>query len=229
MWKLAQVVLFAALLQAASAQRMGGGGAHFGASLGSSLGSPHFGAGNFPSQRAGGFSPYLPYAIPFFSDGLYSDAVYAPAYGAPPAIIVMQPPAPAADPERTAPPAQPLLIELQGDRYVRISGDESSSAQMIDQASGPKARSLVSAAQPAQAPEPVSTLLVFRDGHREEISDYTIAGGILYSAGDYYAGGTGSKKIDLSALNLTETVASNRSRGVAFRLPRAANEVIVGP
>jgi hypothetical protein len=225
MWKLAHVALFATLLQTASAQRMGGGGAHFG----SPLGSQHFGVANFSSQRAGGFSRSFPYAIPFFSDGLYSDAVYAPAYGVPPAIIVMQAPAAAADPERTAPPAQPLLIELQGNRYVRISGDETSGTQMIDQDSTARGVISASAAKPTPAPEQISTLLVFRDGHHEEVSDYTIVGGILYSAGDYYAGGMGNKTIQLSALNLTETVASNRSRGVAFRLPRAANEVIVGP
>jgi hypothetical protein len=223
MRKLVLITIFAALLQNASAQRMGAS-PHFG--------SPHFGAANsgagyFSPQRAGAFSHSFPYGVPFFSDGLYSDAVY-PAYGAQPAIIVMQAPPPA-EPERATPPAQPLLIELQGDHYVRLSGDDTSGAQIIDRESAQEATALAGAAHPVPVREPVSTLLVFRDGHREEVSDYTITDGILYAHGDYYGDGASNKKVELSALNLSETVASNRSRGVAFRLPRAAIEVIVGP
>jgi hypothetical protein len=211
MWKISQIAfLLAVLLQGAIAQRTGGG--HF-------SGSPHFGAGNFSSQRMGAFSRSYPYALPFWTDGLYSDAVYAPAYG------VSAP----AEPERTLPPSQPLLIELQGDRYVRLSGDENSGGQMVAAQGFDEASAGGKIMAAPQAPEPPSTLLVFRDGHREQISDYTIAGGVLYTASDDYASGTGNKRIDLSLLNLADTVASNRSRGVAFRLPRAANEVIVGP
>ena len=32
-------------------------------------------------------------------------------------------------------------------------------------------------------------LLVFRDGHTEEVRDYTIADGILYARGDFYTDG----------------------------------------
>lgn len=229
MRKLALITIFVALLQNASAQRMAAA-PHFGSPhLGSSpFGAANSGAGYFSPQRAGAFSHSIPYGVPFFSDGLYSDAVYPSPNGAFPAIIVMQaPPAPA--PERVTPPAQPLLIELQGDRYVRLSGDDASGAQIIDRESVQEGEALAGAAQPAPAREPVSTLLVFRDGHREEVSDYTITDGILYAYGDYYADRASNQKFDLSALNLSETVASNLSRGVAFRLPRAANEVIVGP
>jgi hypothetical protein len=228
MRKLALITIFAALLQNAGAQRMGAS-PHFGSP---NFGSPHFGAANlgagyFSPQRTGAFSHSFPYGVPFFSDGLYSDSVY-PAYGAQPAIIVMQAPL-AAEPEHLAPPAQPLLIELQGDRYVRLSGDDTSGAQIIDGESVREGKALTGAAHPIPAREPISTLLVFRDGHREEVSDYTITDGVLYAHGDYYADGASNQKVALSALNLPETVASNRSRGVAFRLPRAANEVIIGP
>lgn len=223
MRKLALIAIFAALLQNAGAQRMGS--PHFGSAP---FGAANSGIGHFTAQRAGAFSRAFPYALPFFSDGLYSDAVYPSAYGVPPAIIVMQAP-PAAEPERIATPGQPLLIELQGDRYVRVSGDDSSGAQMIDRESAREGETPAGAARPVPAREPVSTLLVFRDGHREEVSDYTITGGVLYADGDYYADEASNKKVELSALNLSETIASNRLRGVTFRLPRAANEVIVGP
>ena len=72
-------------------------------------------------------------------------------------------------------------------------------------------------------------VLVFRDGHREQVSTYTIADGILYTSGDYYTNGSWNKKIELSSLNIPETVSSNRSQGVNFQLPSAPNEVMVRP
>lgn len=216
MRRLALIALFAALLQNASAQRMGG--------------APHF-AGHFGSQ-AGAFGRHsFADPIPFFTDSLYSDAVYMPGYGygyAPgqPAVIIMQaPPATASDPVQ--PPAQPLLIELQGDRYVRISGEGESGSQMIDQRT--TAASQAGTTRQVAVREAAPAVLVFRDGRSEEVSDYTIANGILYARGNYYADGTWNRKIELSSLNLPETMSANRSRGVKFQLPAAPNEVIVGP
>ncbi len=72
-------------------------------------------------------------------------------------------------------------------------------------------------------------VLVFRDGHREEVSEYTIADGALYTRTDYYTAGSWNRQIELSALNLPDTVKSNQSRGVRFQLPSSPNEVIVRP
>jgi hypothetical protein len=82
---------------------------------------------------------------------------------------------------------------------------------------------------PVSATELPSAVLVFRDGHREELSDYTIADGVLYTRSDYYSNGDWNRKIELGSLNLPETIKSNQSRGVRFQLPSAPNEVIVGP
>ena len=73
---------------------------------------------------------------PGFFDSFYADDLYRAGYSAAPLpqVIVLQPPAPAAVPEPPVPPSQPLMIELQGDRYVQISGDQPSRAQMIDTA-----------------------------------------------------------------------------------------------
>jgi len=76
--------------------------------------------------------------------------------------------------------------------------------------------------------ESASAVLVFRDGHTEDIHDYIIADGFIYLRGDYYSDGYWSKKIDLSTLNLPETVKSNQARGVRFLLPSAPNIVTVG-
>jgi len=72
-------------------------------------------------------------------------------------------------------------------------------------------------------------VLIFRDGHREEVGDYTIADGFLYARGDYYTDGYWNRKIDLSTLNLNQTLQANADRSVKFVLPSSSNEVITRP
>lgn len=171
-----------------------------------------------------GFGRAAYYPVPFYDS--YSDYGSDAAYAVPqPVVFMMQgaPPVAAPDP---APPAQPLLIELQGDRYVQVSGDAGPQSQTIDRVAAVRP---VERSQAAMPQVQASTVLVFRDGHRQEVSSYTIADGTLYAAADYYNSGVWNQKIALSALNVTETVATNQSRGVQFRLPTAANEVMVGP
>jgi len=175
------------------------------------------------------FVPPL-FAYPFYSEVFY-DAGYPAGQQSP--IILVQAPA-QAQPEAAAlapvtPPAEPLLIELQGDRYVRVSGEEAAGSEMIDQrpASRALARPAIATNQPPH--ELAGVILVFRNGNREEITDYSIADGIIYARADYFTGGSWNKKIELTALDLPQTFAVNRSRGVAFRLPSAPNEVITRP
>lgn len=176
------------------------------------------------APRNAGFR-HSAYPIAFFSDPLLSEDLPA----AQPAVIVMQTPiAPLPDAERYPAPAEPLLIELQGDRYVLLSGELSSGAQLTDRASAPSL-GLHQAGDSGPTAEPQPAILVFRDGHREEVSDYTIAQGILYDQGNYSTNGVWNRKIELSSLNLAETVNSNLARGIRFQVPHAPNEVIVGP
>jgi hypothetical protein len=169
-----------------------------------------------------------------FYDPFYSDDLSIPGYpvASPPVIVVQTPPATAPVPERSSSPSQPLMIELQGDRYVRLSGDETSDTQMINpmpDASPRKDRSAIARIQPVAAEESTPAILVFRDGHREEVSEYAITSGILYTSDDPYAVGSWNRRVELSSLNLPETVNSNQMRGVKFRLPSAPNEVVVRP
>ena len=73
-----------------------------------------------------------------------------------------------------------------------------------------------------QTSEPVvaqpSTLLIFKDGHQQEVSNYAIVGATLYDLSD---GRT--KKVQLADLDLTATVKQNDQRGVEFQLPAQAN------
>jgi hypothetical protein len=179
-----------------------------------------------PHPRPAFFPPL--FASPFYSDAFY-DAGYTAGPQSP--IILVQAP-PQAQPETAppvTPPAEPLLIELQDGRYVRVSGEEAAGSEMIDQqpASRALARPAIATNQPPQELAPV--VLVLRDGNREEITDYTIADGVIYARADYFTAGSWNKKIELTTLDLPQTFAVNRSRGVAFRLPSAPNEVITRP
>jgi hypothetical protein len=119
---------------------------------------------------------------------------------------------------------------LQGDRYVQLSGEKEARAQMIDESSALPPVRRISGTELSSAPRPnLNALLVFRDGHREEVTDYTITNGVLYAGADYYTAGSWNRKIELSSLNLPVTVDSNKSRGLRFQLPNAPNQVIVGP
>ena len=63
-------------------------------------------------------------------------------------------------------------------------------------------------------PDP-ATVLVFRDQHRQEISNYAIAGGTLWVLNEQSA-----RKIPLADLDLDATAKANDERGVEFQLPK---------
>jgi hypothetical protein len=214
-----------------NAQRMGSG-------------SPRFAGHPTRAGHARAFFYPLAFSDPFYSDYLSSTGY--PVASQPPVIILQTPP-PTSQPEPfsspSQSPAQPLMIELQGDRYVRVSGEEMPGEQFVDsdseirdaeRASGRKSRASdsvipASVIPAAAAQELPPAVLVFRDGRSEEVSEYTIADGVLYTRSDYYTTGSWNRKIALSSLNLLETTKSNQARGLRFRLPSASNEVIVGP
>jgi hypothetical protein len=204
--------------------------------------SSHFafnrGSGSNSAFRRGGSFFY-----PLPADGYYADALNAgyPVASQPPVVILQA--APAATTMAETHPGEPVLIELQGDNYVRVSGPPGSGKMLDPQASRGKSSTertyqpnsaqtvtLSHESAPQQSDvEPKSAVLVFRDGHREEVSDYVIANGTLYAHTSYYTSGAWTKNIDLAALNVAETVSYNQAHGLKFQLPNASNEVIVGP
>ncbi len=86
------------------------------------------------------------------------------------------------------------------------------------------------ATQKAPTPSPARELppavLVYRDGHREEIPDYAIADGVIYVRGNDWQNGHWTKHIPLAALDPPATIQANQQRGVEFLLPTAPNVVI---
>lgn len=198
------------------------------------FGSGHFGpplSGRFGSNHGGRHARWVGYPFgPFWGDSVYPDDLADSEYRAPlPTIVVVQQPSAATAAVPAPKPAEPLLIELRAGRYVQVSGGQVSSEQSA--ASPPTMYASRAHASGATAGSPIlpSTLLVFRDGSRAEIRDYTIADGVLYAQTNYYTDGVWNKQIALSSLDLPATIDANRTRGVNFQLPAAPNQVIVGP
>jgi len=130
-------------------------------------------------------------------------------------------------------PPESLVMELRGDHWVRLTsygpmaiagefGEPQSGA-----ASGPAQAKGSVAAIRAQAPELPPAVLVFRDGHQEEVAKYTIVGTTLSIKTDYWNTGSWTRKIPIAELNLAATLQANQERGAKFSLPSRPSEVIV--
>jgi hypothetical protein len=259
-WSVALIALLAALLPYSAAQRAASG-AHAAAPAHAATPHFRAPAGNFAFGRNGhGFGPPLrrsspPHAslpFPFFGDSFDPGDIYSTGYpvaSEPPAYLLQAlsqmtgPGAASMGPALRLGPAlgplnnqssssDPLLIELQNGRYVRVNSPALNDDPRLQNVApnGTEANS----AHPPQiakaSPEPLPpAVLIFRDGHREEVRDYTIADGTLYARGDYYTDGYWNKKIDLAKLNVPETLEANASRNVKFVLPSSPNEVITRP
>jgi hypothetical protein len=180
----------------------------------------------------------------------YSDYDYADPYlggnsdnsyeSVAPQVVAVQPASAGVAPRPTR--LAPLLIEWQGDRYVRFGGAavrEDGGAGHPDYAE--HYRESAVAGRPTSArlkqldasssrdlpPKDLPpTVLVYRDGHREEIADYAIADGVIYVGGSDWQNGVWTKHIPLSALDAAATVQANQQRGAKFMLPSAPNVVI---
>jgi hypothetical protein len=203
------------------------------------------------------YAPYSSLPFPFFGDSFDPDDVYSTGYpvaSEPPASVLqaaqemLGSAAASANPDmvfrsqREPQSSQPLVLELQGGQYVRIArtpvdgealplnsdlGSNRNDGRTVTSASRQADRSPAIAAAPAKSVAPA--VLVFRDGHSEEVRDYAIADGALYARGDYYTDGYWNKKIELSSLDITQTLQANLSRNVNFVLPSFPNEVVTRP
>ena len=205
------------------------------------------------SHRANRSSPLGSFLSPFFGDSFDLDDLAEPGgtSGAPPFLVEARrafsdSARPAGQPEPSS--SQPLLIELQGDRYVRVSSAAVDgealplklSSDSLHQNNVPATQSIrgvpkqsvtqnSSVAASTSARDLPPAVLVFKDGHREQVRDYAITAGFLYARGDYYTDGYWNKMIDLSTLDIAETVQANNTRNVQFVLPSSPNEVVTRP
>ena len=195
--------------------------------------------------------------FPFFGDNFDPSDIYSTGYpvsSAPPPFLMqalqgLMTPATSSmaslmttpnNHEGSSSPNDPLIIELQNGRYVRVNGrvinGDAEPISFPENSAAVKHRAKNAKPAPenptpqtiAHAPLP-AVVLIFRDGHREQVRDYTIAQGAMYARGDYYTDGYWNKKIDLATLNVPLTLAANAAQNVKFVLPSSPNEVITRP
>lgn len=203
-------ILFAVTPLSTAAQMRGGSGFGF-------RGGFHNGHGF--ANRPGRFGR----AATFWGDPyFYADyPVQSLAYDAPPAPIVVVQPSAASASQESVP--EPVLIEWQGDRYVRSNEEhpQSGSQDFAESSATPRAQTADVDLPPA--------LLVYRDGHREKVGDYVIEHGNLFIRGNLYRDGYWTKNIQLAWLDIPATLKANEQSGVRFVLPSSPNEVVTRP
>ena len=176
----------------------------------------HLGVRRMPIARARRrrfFPAYLSYGAPYYSGyEPYGEEEYEPE----------PPPAePAAAPAKIEPLPDPLLLELEGNRWVRVTGFTQSS-EADSSPAGP-------GAQAARAKPLPPAILVFRDGHTEELTSYSIIGQKIYAKAADWTTGAWTRSIQIADLNIPATLKENRERGVNFELPSGPDEVMIRP
>jgi hypothetical protein len=190
-------------------------------------GTPGFQDSGFPGPgrlhlgHGFGRAVLLPYPY-FYSDyGYDSEEPPKPQAVAAPALVAQTPP---------SPPLEPLLIEWQGDHFVRMALSQKASAGG-QSAPEPALRSAAPGRKAAVQPprELPPAVLVYRDGRKEEVNSYTIMSGAIYSKVDYWSSGSWARKIQIADLDVPATLRLNQERGLKFVLPGGPNEVVMRP
>src|SRR5579864_589953 len=177
--------------------------------------------------------PFPPYFYPDFYP--YDESDYGPA--APPTppvqLVVPQPPQP---PAPAASPVEPLLLENHNGQWVRVpTGSEMPTIPQSTKPDSATAKASTPNAGFVEPPEAAAppppalppAVIVFRDGHTEEVAKYMIQGVDLYTKADYWSTGSWTRKIPLAELDIPASLKLNKDRGTKFNLPSGPNEVVI--
>lgn len=166
---------------------------------------------------------FLPYPV---TTAPYYQAAEQTEAPSPELVVVQAAPAP---PQASQPAPEPVLLEWNGDRWLRLANNgQSALGTQPNHLRPSKRKSNASASDLGQTRgELPSAVLVFRDGHKEEVSSYTIVGETMYTKADYWTTGSWTKKVQLGDLDLPATLSLNKERGVKFALPAGPHEVIM--
>jgi len=173
-----------------------------------------------PSRRGfyGGF-PFYP----------YYDSDYAPVTSeeSPVNVVVAPPEQP---PPSVTSPVEALILENRDGQWVRIPNGShlpisSEYTQPQSSSLGFKSTGHKEASQPLTKLPPA--LLVFRDGHQEEVERYVVQGDSLYTNADYWSTGSWTRIIPIAELDVPASVKLNAARGGNFSLPTRPYEVVV--
>jgi hypothetical protein len=177
------------------------------------------------------------YAYPYLYPGYYYSDYYSeptPQEEPPTRVVVVEnsQPKPETPPP---PPPESLVLELHGNHWVRITDSGQTVVDSQGGQKGPaKGSSLRTVAtqqnEAAEAPRELPpAVLVFRDGHKEEVTRYTIVGGTIYTNADYWNDGSWTKKVPIAELDVPATLELNRERGANFSLPSSPGVVAIRP
>ena len=192
------------------------------------------GPARFPQRHHGGRHAILLGYPGFYSDSDYNDS----GEGAQPQVVVVQAPGPAPLPSPPV-PRESVLIEWQGDHFVRsttstrasaaaeIAPDYAEKSRAQGSTTGRSAPGQKNAVQPPRELPPA--VLVFHDGRQEEVSEYTIMSGTIYSKADYWTTGSWTRKIQIADLDVPATLKLNQQRGLKFVLPASSSEIVIRP
>lgn len=185
------------------------------------------------SRRSRSYAaPYL--YPPYYYSDYYSEP--APTTEAQPSrVVVIERSEPRAAAPPPPPPPDALVLERQGNHWVRVtsSGRQEAGTQSGQKGGAQASTQRAPTPQQSVAIEPPREVppatLVFRDGHKEEITRYTIVGGTIYTNADYWNNGSWTKKVPLAELNIPATLELNRERGANFSLPSGPGIIAIRP
>ena len=164
-------------------------------------------------------SPYFYGAPYFYSD--YDD--YQPEYEAPaPAPAPAPPPSPLTE-TKTPPVQDAVMLELRGNQWVRVTNFGEAPVQTLSREAAAQTQPIT----PQKEMPPA--VLVYRDGHSEEVSSYSIIGRVMYTKSDYWSSGAWTRTIQIADLDVPATLKQNLQRGVKFDLPSGPDEVVIRP
>lgn len=202
-----------------------GHGSGFGYGYGSGMGRRHFRPGHRGHHRAV-VPVYVPYYYyPYYP--VYADSYAEPAREAEGEAEDEEPPAPTIYERRsrTAYSTGSSVEDRYGEHYTDYREQERRRAQ-AEARSEEERQAEVERRQEQRAQEEKSrseekpkdqepvTVLVFKDGHHQDVSGYAITGDVLYDLGQGRA-----RKIQLADLDLAATTKLNDELGNDFRLP----------
>jgi hypothetical protein len=127
------------------------------------------------------------------------------------------------------------VLELQGDHWVRISnhgqaqtGGQSSQTELEPVPNPPSSTPRRIPAAEGRSALPTA-VLVFRDGHKEEIGKYVIIGATISASANYWSSGSWTRKVQIVELDVPATLKLNQERGAKFSLPSGPSEVVIRP
>jgi hypothetical protein len=160
----------------------------------SGLYSGHHGYGHGSSNENGSGAWIVPYYVPMFGD---PSGGYDPGTGGSGPYLYSGPP-------QDDPPDH-VVVDMLPDRRGPPPAEDDDTAQSM-----PTQSSSASYALPVD-----STVLVFRDGHQQKVTNYAIMGQTVYVFDSR------TQKIGLGDLDVPATIKLNDDRGVEFQLPKA--------